>query len=77
MSQENLICSFCNKSRKDVTKMIVGQAKVAICNNSNIAAAIADAHEEICQDNKVYTQQRHISSKSHLSVVLQHDSPAT
>ena len=32
MSEENLICNFCSKSRKDVTKMIVGQAKVAICN---------------------------------------------
>tara|TARA_B100000214_G_scaffold29814_1_gene19333 strand:- start:586 stop:1833 length:1248 start_codon:yes stop_codon:yes gene_type:complete len=32
MSDENLICNFCSKSRKDVTKMIVGQAKVAICN---------------------------------------------
>ena len=32
MSEENLICSFCNKSRKDVTKMIVGATKVAICN---------------------------------------------
>ena len=32
MSEENLICSFCNKSRKDVTKMIVGTGKVAICN---------------------------------------------
>ena len=28
----NLICSFCNKSRKDVTKMIVGASKTAICN---------------------------------------------
>ena len=32
MSQENLICSFCNKSRKDVTKMIVGASKTSICN---------------------------------------------
>ena len=45
--------------------------------SSNIATAFADAHEAICLDNKVYTQQRHISSKSHLSIVLQHDSPAT
>ena len=45
--------------------------------SSNIATAFADAHEAICLDNKVYTQQRHISSKSHLSLVLQHDSPAT
>ena len=32
MSDENLVCSFCQKSRKDVAKMIVGAAKVAICN---------------------------------------------
>ena len=32
MTDENLICSFCNKSRKDVTKMIVGASKTSICN---------------------------------------------
>jgi len=32
MSNDTLICSFCSKSRKDVTKMIVGATKVAICN---------------------------------------------
>jgi len=32
MSEDKLICSFCSKSRKDVTKMIVGATKVAICN---------------------------------------------
>jgi ATP-dependent Clp protease ATP-binding subunit ClpX len=32
MSEESLICSFCNKSRKDVTKMIVGASKTSICN---------------------------------------------
>ena len=32
MSEENLICNFCNKSRKDVTKMIVGAGKTSICN---------------------------------------------
>ena len=31
-SEENLICSFCSKGRKDVTKMIVGSSKVSICN---------------------------------------------
>ena len=31
-AEENLICSFCSKSRKDVTKMIVGSSKVSICN---------------------------------------------
>ena len=32
MSDDALICSFCSKSRKDVTKLIVGATKVAICN---------------------------------------------
>jgi len=32
MSDESLICSFCNKSRKDVSKMIVGASKTSICN---------------------------------------------
>ena len=32
MSEESLICSFCSKSRKDVTKMIVGARKTSICN---------------------------------------------
>ena len=32
MSEETLICSFCSKSRKDVTKMIVGAKKTSICN---------------------------------------------
>ncbi len=32
MAEENLICNFCSKSRKDVAKMIVGSTKVAICN---------------------------------------------
>ena len=32
MAEESLVCSFCSKSRKDVTKMIVGATKVAICN---------------------------------------------
>ena len=32
MSEDNLICSFCSKSRKDVAKMIVGASKTSICN---------------------------------------------
>ncbi len=32
MSEDALICSFCSKSRKDVTKMIVGARKTSICN---------------------------------------------
>ena len=32
MSEDNLMCSFCSKSRKDVAKMIVGASKTSICN---------------------------------------------
>jgi len=31
-NDQSLICSFCSKGRKDVTKMIVGASKVCICN---------------------------------------------
>ncbi len=32
MTEENLTCSFCNKTRKEVTKLIVGAQKTSICN---------------------------------------------
>tara|TARA_E500000178_G_scaffold314749_1_gene333216 strand:- start:383 stop:1642 length:1260 start_codon:yes stop_codon:yes gene_type:complete len=31
-NDQNLNCSFCGKGRKDVTKMVVGESKVCICN---------------------------------------------
>ena len=43
MSEENLVCSFCSKSRKDTKKMIVGSGKVAICNECvNLCNEILD-----------------------------------
>ena len=43
MSEENHICSFCSKSRRDVTKMIVGGGKIAICNECiNLCNEILD-----------------------------------
>jgi ATP-dependent Clp protease ATP-binding subunit ClpX len=51
MSEENLICSFCNKSRKDTKKMIVGAGKVAICNECiNLCNEILD--EDVKKTNK-------------------------
>jgi ATP-dependent Clp protease ATP-binding subunit ClpX len=51
MSEENLICSFCNKSRKDTKKMIVGSGKVAICNECvNLCNEILD--EDTAKSNK-------------------------
>ena len=50
-NEENLICSFCNKSRKDTKKMIVGAGKVAICNECiNLCNEILD--EDIKNTNK-------------------------
>lgn len=46
-NDQNLNCSFCNKGRKDVTKMIVGADKVTICNECvNLCSEI------IVEDNK-------------------------
>ena len=46
-NDQNLTCSFCNKGRKDVTKMIVGADKVTICNECvNLCTEI------IVEDNK-------------------------
>jgi ATP-dependent Clp protease ATP-binding subunit ClpX len=51
MSEDsNLVCSFCSKSRKDVTKMIVGASKVSICNECvNLCNEILD--EDIKKTN--------------------------
>ena len=49
--EENLICSFCTKSRKDTKKMIVGAGKVCICNECiNLCNEIL--HEDTQKVNK-------------------------
>ena len=51
MSEENLVCSFCSKSRKDTKKMIIGAGKVAICNECVILCTeILD--EDTAKSNK-------------------------
>lgn len=51
MSDENLVCSFCSKSRKDTKKMIVGSGKVSICNECvNLCNEILD--EDIAKTKK-------------------------
>jgi len=51
MSEDNLICSFCSKSRKDTKKMIVGSGKTAICNECvNLCNEILD--EDTVKANK-------------------------
>ena len=51
MSDDNLFCSFCNKSRKDTKRMIVGTGKTAICNECvNLCNEILD--EDAVKSNK-------------------------
>ena len=51
MSEENLICSFCSKSRKDVSKMIVGATKVAICNEC-VKLCVEILEEDVVKSRK-------------------------
>tara|TARA_R100000353_G_scaffold2854_2_gene4315 strand:- start:216 stop:1463 length:1248 start_codon:yes stop_codon:yes gene_type:complete len=51
MTDENLICSFCNKSRKDVTKMIVGASKTSICNEC-VKLCVEILEEDIIKSRK-------------------------
>ena len=51
MGEESLICSFCSKSRKDVTKMIVGATKVAICNEC-VKLCVEILDEDLVKTNK-------------------------
>lgn len=51
MAEENLICSFCNKSRKDVTKMIVGAAKTSICNEC-VKLCVEILEEDVVKSRK-------------------------
>lgn len=59
MSEENHICSFCSKSRRDVTKMIVGGGKTAICNECiNLCNEILD--EDILKSKKEKGHQKEL-----------------
>ena len=51
MSEERLDCSFCQKSRKDVSKIIVGATKVAICNEC-IKLCVEILDEDVIKTNK-------------------------
>jgi|TARA_B100001971_G_C18236608_1_gene567699 ATP-dependent Clp protease ATP-binding subunit ClpX len=52
MGDESLVCSFCSKSRKDVTKMIVGATKVAICNEC-IKLCVEILDEDVYKDKQL------------------------
>ena len=67
MSEENLICSFCSKSRKDVTKMIVGATKVAICNECvNLCVEILDEDVVKSRKEKLYAGDKDILNPVHI-----------
>jgi ATP-dependent Clp protease ATP-binding subunit ClpX len=71
MSEEALICSFCSKSRKDVTKMIVGAKKTTICNECvKLCVEILDEDIVKARKEKLYAGDKNIlnpvSIKEHL-----------
>jgi ATP-dependent Clp protease ATP-binding subunit ClpX len=64
-NDQNLICSFCSKGRKDVTKMIVGASKVCICNE-----CIKLCNEILHEDNKkINTEKVRTGEKEALNPV--------
>ncbi len=71
MSEESLTCSFCSKSRKDVTKMIVGASKTTICNEC-VKLCVEILEEDIvkARKEKLYSGDKNIlnpvSIKEHL-----------
>ena len=67
MSEENMICSFCSKSRKDVTKMIVGATKVAICNECvKLCVEILDEDVVKSRKEKLYAGDKDILNPVHI-----------
>ena len=66
MTEEHLICSFCSKSRKDVTKMIVGAKKTSICNEC-VKLCVEILEEDIVKSRK---EQLYAGDKEILNPVL-------
>jgi ATP-dependent Clp protease ATP-binding subunit ClpX len=61
MSDDSLICSFCSKSRKDVTKMIVGATKTSICNECvKLCVEILDEDNVKARKEKLYSGDKNI-----------------
>ena len=83
MSEEALVCSFCSKSRKDVTKMIVGAKKTTICNECvKLCVEILDEDIVKARKEKLYSGDKNILNpvliKEHLDqyVCLLYTSPS-
>ena len=61
MAEESLTCSFCSKSRKDVTKMIVGAKKTSICNECvKLCVEILDEDVVKARKEKLYAGDKQI-----------------
>ncbi len=61
MADDSLICSFCSKSRKDVTKMIVGATKTSICNECvKLCVEILDEDNVKARKEKLYSGDKNI-----------------
>ena len=67
MSEEALTCSFCSKSRKDVTKMIVGARKTTICNEC-VKLCVEILEEDVIKDRKekLYAGDKNILNPVHI-----------
>jgi ATP-dependent Clp protease ATP-binding subunit ClpX len=83
MPEESLVCSFCSKSRKDVTKMIVGASKTSICNECvKLCVEILEEDVVKARKEKLYSGDKNIlnpvSIKEHLDqYVIGQDSAKT
>ena len=61
MAEEFTNCSFCNKTRKDVTKLIVGAQKTSICNECvKLCVEILDEDNVKARKEKLYSGDKSI-----------------
>ena len=61
MAEEFTSCSFCNKTRKDVTKLIVGAQKTSICNECvKLCVEILDEDNVKARKEKLYSGDKSI-----------------
>ena len=61
MAEEYTSCSFCNKTRKDVTKLIVGAQKTSICNECvKLCVEILDEDNVKARKEKLYSGDKSI-----------------
>lgn len=73
MSEDALVCSFCSKSRKDVTKMIVGAKKTSICNEC-VKLCVEILEEDVikARKEKLYSGDKNILNPVTIKEHLDH-----